>query len=92
MVGGLPSKLLWRFRTCFMSHRLFQEKRDKIKFIRGSIEYKDLTNMAKNALPEIIENIIRENEKRFIEFFNTSRMITPRMNTVTRDRANERKG
>ncbi len=59
-----------------------KEKRDKIKFIRGSIEYKDLTNMAKNALPEIIENIIRENEKRFIEFFNTSHMITPRMHQI----------
>ncbi|MFC2143662.1 DUF655 domain-containing protein [Candidatus Aenigmatarchaeota archaeon] len=59
-----------------------KEKRDKIKFIRGTIEYDTLTNMAKNILPEIVEKIIRENEKRFVEFFNTSRMITPRMHQI----------
>jgi putative nucleotide binding protein len=59
-----------------------KDKRDKVKFIRGSIEYKDLTNMSKNALPEIVERIIKENEKRFINFFNTSHMITPRMHQI----------
>ena len=59
-----------------------KEKRDKIRFIRGSIEFKDLTNMSKNALPEIVERIIRENEKRFVDFFNTSRMLTPRMHQI----------
>jgi len=59
-----------------------KEKRDKVKFIRGSIEYRDLTNMAKNLLPEVIEKIIREKEKKFVDFFNTSRMLTPRMHQI----------
>lgn len=54
-------------------------KRDKIRFIRGQIEYRDLTNMAKNLLPEIVEKLVLKNEARFVEFFNKGTIVTPRM-------------
>lgn len=54
-------------------------KRDEIRFVKGQIEYRDLTNAAQNTLVLVIENIVRENEKRFIEFFNKGSTITPRM-------------
>jgi len=54
-------------------------KRDEIKFIKGSLAYSDLTNMAKNLLPDIVEALVKKNEKKFIDFFNTAGMITPRM-------------
>lgn len=59
-----------------------KEKREKIRFIRGTLYFKNLTNMARNALPEIIEKIVRDNEKKFVDFFNTSRMITPRIHQI----------
>jgi len=54
-------------------------KRDKIKFIKGQMEYRDLTNASQSELPAIIEKIVRESEKRFVEFFNKATVITPRM-------------
>lgn len=54
-------------------------KRDKIRYIRGQLSYRDLTNLARTMLPEIVENLVTNNEQRFIEFFNKSGVLTPRM-------------
>jgi len=54
-------------------------KRDKIRFIRGQLEYKELTNMARTIMPEVVEKLVHRNEKRFVEFFNKASTITPRM-------------
>ena len=54
-------------------------KRDKIRFIRGQLEYRDLTNMSRNMLPEVVEKLVRQNEPRFVEFFNKGTIVTPRM-------------
>lgn len=54
-------------------------KRDKIRFIRGQLDYRDLTNLGKTLLQETVEKLVKRNEKRFVEFFNKSTTITPRM-------------
>jgi putative nucleotide binding protein len=54
-------------------------KRDKIRFIRGQVEYRDLTTMAKNVLKDVVEKLVNKNEKRFVDFFNKSSTVTPRM-------------
>jgi len=54
-------------------------KRDKIRFIRGQLGYRDLTNMAKDDLQKVVEDLVKRNEKKFIEFFNKATIITPRM-------------
>lgn len=54
-------------------------KRDKIRFIRSQLSYDELTNMARSSLPEVVEMLVKRNEKRFIEFFNKATIITPRM-------------
>lgn len=54
-------------------------KRDKIRFIKGQLDYRELTNFARNALPFVAERIVRSNEKRFVDFFNRSTTVTPRM-------------
>ena len=54
-------------------------KRDKIRFIRGSLEYGKLTTLAKTLLPELVDKLVRRNEQRFVEFFNKASTITPRM-------------
>jgi putative nucleotide binding protein len=54
-------------------------KRDKIRFIRGQMAYNELTNMARTLLPEVIEELVNKNQKRFVDFFNKATIITPRM-------------
>ena len=54
-------------------------KRDKIRFIRGQLAYNELTNMSRTILPEVIEEMVKKNEAKFIEFFNKATIITPRM-------------
>src|SRR3989338_8457382 len=54
-------------------------KRDKIRFIKGQMEYRDLTNQAQSILQEIVEKLVKLNEPRFVEFFNKGTTITPRM-------------
>jgi putative nucleotide binding protein len=54
-------------------------KREKIKFIKGQMEYKNLTNLSQSSLREIVEKLVVKNEQKFIEFFNKGTVITPRM-------------
>lgn len=57
-------------------------KREKIKYIRGRIEPKDLTVAAKEELFDIIENIINKNPKRFLDFFNSAGPVTTRLHQI----------
>ncbi|MFH0948892.1 MAG: DUF655 domain-containing protein [Candidatus Aenigmatarchaeota archaeon] len=58
------------------------DRDNDVKFIRSWLEYRDLTGYAKNVLPEAVTKIVIENEARFVAFFNTSRMLTPRMHQI----------
>ena len=46
------------------------------------IGYDDLSPYAKSKLEEIVENIIREKEKIFVEFFNTAPPVNIRFHTL----------
>lgn len=54
-------------------------KREKVRFIKGQIAYNDLTNMAQNYVEEAVQGIMAKNEQKFVDFFNKSGPITPRM-------------
>lgn len=54
-------------------------KRDKIRFIKGQLDYNELTNQARSVLLETVENLVKVNEQHFVEFFNKGTIITPRM-------------
>lgn len=56
--------------------------RTKIDHVLGRISYDELTSAAKAELPGVIELIVRSQEKRFVDFFNTSQPITPRMHSM----------
>ena len=56
--------------------------RDKIDHIIGRIEYNTLTSDAKSELPFVLDEIVKENEMRFVDFFNNAQAITPRMNAL----------
>ncbi|ABM81472.1 DUF655 domain-containing protein [Hyperthermus butylicus] len=46
------------------------------------IEYDDLTSLAKSMLPSIVEQIVRNREQIFVEFFNIAGPITLRFHSL----------
>ena len=56
--------------------------RDKVLSVLGRLSYADLTLAAKSELPNVIERIIMEKEKKFVEYFNNLQPITPRMHAL----------
>lgn len=57
-------------------------KRDKVKYIKKSITVDELSTVAKEELEEKLDELIEENEDRFVDFFNNSGPITPRMHQL----------
>jgi len=64
--------------------RIFVGKGDRalVSHIIGRIAYADLTSSAKAELPSVIEVIVKANEPFFVNFFNTSQPVTPRMHSL----------
>lgn len=56
--------------------------RTKVEHILGRINYEDLTSTAKAELPTTVETIVRTQETRFVNFFNESQPLTPRMHAM----------
>ena len=54
-------------------------KRDKVYYILGRLHREKLTESAKSQLQEFIKKNVKENEKKFVEFFNKSGAINKRM-------------
>lgn len=55
--------------------------RDMIRIVRR-ISYNELSESAKLELERIVEMVVRENEKRFVDFFNNSGPLTPRLHSL----------
>jgi putative nucleotide binding protein len=59
-----------------------ENKRDEVKYIRGRISYDELSGFAKSELEKVLENIIKNNEKRFVDFFNRAGPISTRLHSL----------
>jgi len=55
---------------------------DKIRDVIKKIDYNDLTSTSKALIQSIIETDVLKNEEEFINFFNNSTSITPRMHAL----------
>ena len=51
-------------------------ERDKVRTIKKRMRYDELTSTAKSELWDVVEEIIEENEKKFVDFFNTAKAIS----------------
>jgi putative nucleotide binding protein len=58
------------------------DKRDKIYYIAGRLPREKLTETAKIQLQEFVENVVAEQEKRFVDFFNTAQAINTRLHQI----------
>jgi putative nucleotide binding protein len=59
-----------------------KEARKKITYIIGRIGYEELTSTAKMELAGVVEKIAFTRENLFVNFFNTTQAITPRMHSL----------
>jgi putative nucleotide binding protein len=57
-------------------------KREEIHHIVGRIPFEKLTQTARISLEDFIEKIVTNNEKKFIEFFNTAEPINTRRHQI----------
>lgn len=57
-------------------------KRNYVKYIRSRVKTDELSAVAKNELELVIEKVIDNDEKRFVDFYNKSKPITTRMNQL----------
>jgi putative nucleotide binding protein len=70
--------------TVEIGERLYigREGRDKVASVLGRFEYNDISQAAKNELPNIVEKVVFANEKRFVGYINMSQPITPRIHAL----------
>ena len=58
------------------------DKRERVKFIKGRLEYQKLTATARNELKINLERIVDEKEEFFVNFFNKAGSITVRQHSL----------
>jgi putative nucleotide binding protein len=70
--------------TAKVKERIYigEEKREKVKYIKGRISYDQLTSYSKSVLEEVLQEIVEKNEKRFVEIFNKAGPLTTRMHSL----------
>ena len=54
------------------------DKREKITKIKGRINYEDLTSTAHGEMPYVLLDVVKDNEARFVKFFNEAPAISTR--------------
>lgn len=57
-------------------------KRDKIHHILGKLVVDKLTETAKKEVEYVVEDIVNNNEKRFVDFFNKAQPLSTRMHQL----------
>lgn len=59
-----------------------KEGRTKVLSVLGKLEYNKISDAAKSELPMVIEKIVKENEKRFVDYLNNAQPLTPRIHAL----------
>ncbi len=57
-------------------------ERDVVNKIKRKLRYDELTPTAKSELPYVLEHIVKQQEERFVEFFNKAEPITTRLHQL----------
>ena len=58
------------------------DKRDEIEQVRGRIAFEDMTHNAQNELPLVLEELVEDNEERFLAVYNEGGAISTRMHVL----------
>jgi putative nucleotide binding protein len=58
------------------------EERTQIDHVRARVNYKELTHTAQSELVFVLDEIVRENEEKFIQFYNHAGPISRRYHSL----------
>lgn len=56
--------------------------KDRMDHVRGRVRYEDMTHAAQSELRPVLEQIVKSDETRFVQFFNEAGPITTRMHML----------
>ena len=59
-----------------------KDERDKIMLIKSRINYEELTQTAKNELPNLVMKIVKAEEKHFVDVFNNAGALNMRQHSL----------
>lgn len=59
-----------------------KEGRTKVLSVLGKMEYDKISSSAQTELAGVVEKIVTENEKKFVEYLNNARPLTPRIHAL----------
>jgi putative nucleotide binding protein len=59
-----------------------KEGRTKISSVLGKMEYENISSSAQSELPNVVEKIVTNNERRFVDYLNNARPLTPRIHAL----------
>ena len=70
--------------TVVVPERIYigRDRREKVDRIISRISYDQLTANAKAEVTPLIDELVKKQEKRFVDFFNNSQPVTPRMHSL----------
>ncbi|MFQ5573976.1 MAG: DUF655 domain-containing protein [Nitrosopumilaceae archaeon] len=59
-----------------------KEGRTKVLSVLGKMSYDRISSSAQTELPGVVEKIVTENEKRFVDYLNNAQPLTPRIHAL----------
>ena len=59
-----------------------KEGRTKVQSVLGKIDYVKIFDSAKNEIPGVVESIVTQNEKKFVDYINNAQPLTPRIHAL----------
>jgi putative nucleotide binding protein len=59
--------------------KIGKEGREKIVSVLGKLAYEELTPEARASLPAVVEKIVKDNEAKYVTYFNDLQPLTPRL-------------
>ena len=59
-----------------------KEGRTKVLSVLGKMDYNKLSSAAQAELSGVVDNIVTENEKKFVDYLNNAQPLTPRIHAL----------
>ena len=59
-----------------------KEGRTKVQSVLGKLDYKKISDNAKSELAGVVNKIVTQNEKRFVDYLNHAQPLTPRIHAL----------
>ena len=59
-----------------------KEGRTKVLSVLGKLDYEHISSSAQTELETVVENIVADNESRFIDYLNNAQPLTPRIHAL----------